>query len=323
MKTIRVASLFSGIGGIDLAFEQTGFSIVWANEIDHYACKTYRYNFPNNLIYEGDIRNIDKSSIPDFDVLTAGFPCQSFSVCGKQKGFQDERGNLFFQIVDVIDVKNPSVIFLENVANLVEHDHGRTFNVIHNELSSRGYFIRYIVADACEYGIPQHRTRTYIVAFKDEEQCNRFVFPEKIDLDKRIFDIIDKTQKQDDSYYLKEGTKQYAKMIAAITDSEQIYRFSDYGIQSSKDGISFTLKANMGTWYDRVPIIKDCFGIRKITPHECLALMSFPKEFGFPKDVERKSAYKQCGNSVVVLVIRRIAEQISEAYESVFLKYHL
>ena len=101
----------------------------------------------------------------------------TFSVCGKQKGFKDDRGNLFFQIVDVIDAKNPSVVFLENVANLVEHDNGRTFNTIHNELVSRDCCIRYLVADACDYGIPQHRMRSYIVAFQDEQQCNRFTFP--------------------------------------------------------------------------------------------------------------------------------------------------
>ena len=307
---MRVCSLFSGIGGIDLALEQEGFTTVWANEIDPDTCKTYRFNFPNNNLVEADIRSVNKESLPDFDVLAAGFPCQPFSICGKQKGFQDDRGNLFFQIVDVIDAKKPSVVFLENVANLVDHDRGRTFNIIHNELSSRDYYIRYSVVDACNYGIPQHRTRSYIVAFKNEKKCNQFVFPGKVTLEKKIIDIIDRTRKVDESYYLRVDTYQYVKMLAAIKDVEQIYRFSDYGIQASKDGISFTLKANMGTWYDRVPIIKDHFGIRMLTPKECLDLMGFPKSFSFPDNLESKSAYKQCGNSVVVPVIRRIAEQI-------------
>ena len=304
---MRTCSLFSGIGGIDLAFEQAGFTTVWANEIDSEACKTYRYNFPDNTLIEADIKTIKKTTIPDFDILTAGFPCQPFSVCGNQKGFQDDRGNLFFQITDVIDAKKPKFVFLENVANLVEHDHCKTFNVIHNELVSRDYYIRYMVEDACDYGIPQHRTRTYIVAFKDKE---KFLFPEKITLDKRVFDIIDRTHKQDEVFYLKEDMPQFKKMAAAIKDEEQIYRFSDYGIQSSKDGISFTLKANMGTWYNRVPIIKDYFGIRKITPEECLALMGFPKEYKFPKNITQTSAYKQCGNSVVVPLINSIAKNI-------------
>lgn len=310
MSYLRTVSLFAGIGGIDLAFQKAGFQTIWANEIDHDACKTYRHNFPDNDLVEADIRMVEKSSLPDFDVLTAGFPCQPFSICGKQKGFRDDRGNLFFQIVDVIDAKKPSIVFLENVANLVEHDRGRTFNTIHNELVSRGYFIRYLVADACDYGIPQHRTRTYIVAFKDEEQCNRFAFPDKVKLNKQIFDFIDRSVKQDDRFYLKQGTYQYNKILKAITDDKQIYRFSDYGVQSSENGISFTLKANMGTWYDRIPMIKDNFGIRKITPEECLALMGFPAGFQFPVDVHEKNRYKQCGNSVVVPVIKMIADQI-------------
>lgn len=146
---MRVCSLFCGIGGIDLAFTQAGHEIVWANDIDKYACMTYRHNFP------------------DFNILAAGFPCQPFSVCGKQKGFSNERGNLFFEIRKVIDAKHPAIVFLENVANLTEHDHGKTFNLIHNEFAGRGYFICYLIADACDYGIPQHRTRTYIVAFSD------------------------------------------------------------------------------------------------------------------------------------------------------------
>lgn len=309
---MKVCSLFAGIGGIDIAFAAAGFSVVWANEVDSSACKTYRLNIPDAALAEGDIRKISKSDIPDFDVLTAGFPCQPFSVCGKQEGFRDDRGNLFFQIIDTIDAKNPEVVFLENVANLVEHDKGRTFNVIHNELVSRGYLIRYLIADACDYGIPQHRTRTYISAFKSESACGRFEFPDKIPLEKHIFDLIDKSRKANDIYYLQPDSEQYRRMSEAITDENQIYRFSDYGIQKSKDGISFTLKANMGTWRDRVPIIKDDFGIRKITPYECLALQGFLDGFKFP-GCSMTQAYKQCGNTVVVPLVTQIAKRIAES----------
>ena len=310
MSNLTVGSLFAGIGGIELGFEQAGFRTLWSNEIDKDACITYSYNFPNVKLYEEDIRKLDVSKLEYVDVLTAGFPCQPFSVCGNKKGFDDERGNLFFEIMRIVDTIQPPIVFLENVANLTEHDNGRTFNIIHNELISRDYFIRYLVADACDYGVPQHRTRTYIVAFKSQEACEQFEFPQKCELEKRMFDIIDKSTKIDERYYLKPGTYQYNKMVYAINDEEQIYRFSDYGIQSSKDGISFTLKANMGTWRDRIPIIKDNYGIRKIAPYECLALQGFPKDYRFP-NIPLNSAYKQCGNSVVVPVIRRIAEQIA------------
>lgn len=309
---MTIGSLFAGIGGIELGFEQVGFRTIWANEIDTDACVTYRHNFTDIKLFEKDIRNLDISQLECVDVLTAGFPCQPFSVCGNKKGFKDERGNLFFEIMRVADAIHTPVIFLENVANLTEHDNGRTFNVIHNELVARDYFIRYLVADSCNYGIPQHRTRTYIVAFKSHEACEQFEFPEECKLEKQIFDIVDKSAKVDERYYLRPGTYQYNKMINAINDETQIYRFSDYGVQSSKDGISFTLKANMGTWRDRIPIIKDNYGIRKITPYECLALQGFPKEYRFP-NIPLNSAYKQCGNSVVVPIIRRIAEKIINA----------
>lgn len=303
----KVCSLFAGIGGIDLAFEQAGFEVAWANEIDKDACSTYRHNFPNTVLVEDDIRNINAENIPDFDVLTAGFPCQPFSVCGNKKGFEDDRGNLFFEIMRIVDKKKPAIIFLENVANLTEHDNGKTFNRIHNELSERDYTIRYIIADACNYGIPQHRTRTYIVAFKNFEMCNRFRFPEEQRLRNHLFDVIDRSIKVDDKFYLDKNSVQYQKMKTAITDENQIYRFSDYGIQKSKDGICFTLKANMGTWYNRVPIMKDDFGIRTITPKECLALQGFPVSFDF-SNIPMKSMYKQCGNTVVVPIVYKISK---------------
>lgn len=305
-KELKVGSLFAGIGGIDLGFIQAGFEVSWANEIDADVCKTYRHNFPNSTLIEGDIRNLDVKVLKKVDVLTAGFPCQPFSVCGNQKGFKDSRGNLFFEIMRIADELRPPVIFLENVANLTEHDNGRTFNVIHNELASRDYFIRYLIADACDYGVPQHRTRTYIVAFKSKESCDKFKFPEKCKLEKRIFDIIDRAQKADDKYYIAVESKEYKRLNSAMKDSNQIYRFSDYGIQESKDGICFTLKANMGIWKNRVPYIRDDFGIRTITPTECLALQGFPKEFCFP-DIPESSMYKQAGNSVVVSLIKKIA----------------
>lgn len=311
----KVCSLFAGIGGIDLAFQQAGFEIIWANEIDKDACKTYRYNFPDTVLTECDIRKVNTDDIPNFDILAAGFPCQSFSVCGNRKGFADERGNIFFEIMRISDAKKPKIIFLENVANLTEHDNGKTFNRIHNELSERDYYIRYLIADACNYGIPQHRTRTYIVAFKDYEMCNGFPFPEEQPLKKHIFDIIDRSVNAEDKFYLLENSAQYQKMKDTITDENQIYRFSDYGIQKSKDGISFTLKANMGTWYNRVPIIKDNFGIRTITPQECLALQGFPKPFDFP-DISMKSVYKQCGNTVAVPLVNSIAKQINKSLNS-------
>lgn len=295
--------LFAGIGGIRLGFDQAfgdEIETVFVSEWDEFAQKTYKANFRDSFEIAGDITKIDKTAIPDFDILAAGFPCQPFSVCGKGKGFADPRGNLFFEIGQTIDAKRPSVVFLENVANLIEHDGGRTFDIIHKELAGRDYYLRYLVADACEYAdVPQHRTRTYLLAFSDKEKCERFRFPEKRPLTKQIRDILDFTKKADDSFYLHPDDYGYDRMKEAIKDDRQIYRFSDYGVQSGKDGISFTLKANMGTYPNRVPVIKDKFGIRRITPMECLALQGFPPSFTFPTTVPLREQYKQAGNAVI------------------------
>lgn len=307
---MKVASMFSGIGGIDLGFQQAGFDVVWANEFDKDAATTYRLNFGEDHLVEGDIRSVDPSDIPDFDVLVVGFPCQPFSKMGFQRGFNDPRGTLFFQIVRIAEAKRPSVIFLENVANLLEHDAGKTFLTAYNALVPLGYAFRYKVMDAMEYGnIPQQRTRIFIVGFLDYDQCRRFSFPEPIDLMVDMNDLLDRHSRHDKAYYYTEESPYYETLKRIVTDDRALYKIYDSGVSRKRHYFCPALTANMGTYPDRVPIILDDFGIRKITPYECLALQGFPKSFRFA-NIPMNSAYKQCGNSVVVPVIRRIAEQI-------------
>lgn len=193
MSKPTVVSLFSGIGGIDIAFEQAGFEIIQAVEFDKHCCITYRRNLTAPLV-EADIRSV--KSIPKADVLAAGFPCQPFSVMGYQRGFQDPRGNLFFEIARLADEMKPSVIFLENVKNLISHDRGRTFMTIHGTLAKLGYYIKFAVLDASTHGnIPQERSRTFIAAFLNTEQMNQFAFPEEIPLTVGVNDIIDRSVK--------------------------------------------------------------------------------------------------------------------------------
>ena len=313
---MKVCSLFSGIGGIDLAFQQAGFDIVWANEFDRDAAKTYRYNFGDEHLVECDIKSVKSKDIPDFDVLVAGFPCQPFSIAGKQKGFDDPRGNLFFEIARIARDKRPQVIFLENVANFLEHDDGKTFLTIYNALVPYGYTFKYRVMDAIEYGnVPQHRTRIFIVAFLDYEKCESFEFPDKQKLTVKLNDILVRNEKHDVSYYYTDTSVYYEDLNRIVTDKSAIYKIYDSGVSRKVHYVCPTLTANMGTYPDRVPIIRDDYGIRKITPYECLALQGFPKDYRFPK-IPMASAYKQCGNSVVVPMIRRIAENIKEVMEN-------
>ncbi len=311
---IKVGSLFSGIGGIDLGFVQAGFDIEWANDIDPAACMTYRHNFPNTYLIEGDVCDIDPCTLPNIDVLVAGFPCQSFSIMGYQRGFKDPRGNLFFEIARFIDMKKPRVVFLENVKNLIEHDNGKTFLAIYNTLAQLGYSVKYKVMNATDVNIPQNRARIFIVAFRDIADCDHFVFPDAVPLKATIDDVVERSLKQDDIYYYGSSNQYFKELNAKIVDKTGIYRIDDSGVAMRKWNICPTLKANMGTYPDRVPIIRDDFGIRKLTPYECLALQGFLKNYRFPK-IPMASAYKQCGNSVVVPVIRRIAEKIKEVLE--------
>ena len=308
---MKVASLFAGIGGIDLAFEQLGHEIVWANEKDKYAATTYRKNFPGICLIEDDIRNTCTSQIPNMDILTAGFPCQSFSVMGYQRGFKDPRGNLFFEVARIADERHPDVIFLENVRNLLKHDNGKTFAVIHDTLSKLGYYIKYKVMSPHEYAnIPQIRERIFIVAFRNFDTYDAFEFPKPVPLVKTINDIIDYTERHHNIYYYSNKSKYYRLLNERMTDKEVIYRIDDWGVAHEKWIICPTLKANMGTYPDRVPLVRDAFGVRRLTPYECLKFQGFPESFKLP-NMPLNEVYKQCGNTVCVKIVSNIIKQIA------------
>lgn len=308
---MKVGSLFSGIGGIDLGFAQAGFEIAWAIENNHASCETYRANFKDTLLIEQDIRKVNAEELPHIDVLAAGFPCQSFSVGGKQQGFHDDRGNLFFEVARFIMVHNPRYVFLENVANLVQHDNGHTFHVIYNTLIEYGYFIRYRVMRASEYGnIPQIRDRIYIVAFREIEDCDSFSFPEPVELIIQISDIIDRSKRVRDVYYYTDNEPFSVTAQQIVQRKDSIYRVYHSSIKITQNHMCPTLTASMGTQRNQVHLIRDDYGVRKLTPRECLRFQGFPDTFGFPKTTTLDNAYKQIGNSVCVPVIKAIAKQI-------------
>ncbi|GAB6169550.1 DNA (cytosine-5-)-methyltransferase [Clostridium carnis] len=307
----KVASMFAGIGGICLGFKQAGAKMVWANEIDKYACITYRENFGNEYLVEGDIHSIDANEIPYIDILTSGFPCQAFSIAGYRKGFDDERGNLFFETLRVIKVKKPRAFIIENVKNLVSHDGGKTFRIIKDALIQEGYHIRYQVLNSMEFGnVPQNRERIYIVGFLNKEECDKFYFPEPVELTNSISDIVNKEVKMDDKYYYTSSSKYYDDLKDTITKEDTIYQLRRVYIRENKSNVCPTLTANMGTGGHNVPLIKDNYGIRKLTPKECLTFQGFPKEYKIPNNLSNGQVYKQAGNSVSVPVIKRVAEKM-------------
>ena len=306
----KIGSLFAGMGGIDLAFQNIGGEVVWANEIDQYACSTYRLNFPRTRLFQGDIKNLNPNNLEDIDIITAGFPCQSFSSVGLGGGFNDTRGNLFFEIARIVKEKQPRVIFLENVANLEKHDDGKTFNIIHATLCELDYYIKYRIMNAKDYGnIPQQRNRIYIIAFRNIEDMNEFKFPEELPLKRTTFDLLVKT-KVADKYYLDNHRK--SKMIFQTVQPNYIYRFTDWGISKSKIGICPTLLAAMGSKFERIPFFKDGYSIRLLTPRECARLQGFPESYKLSDKYENQ-VYKQIGNSVAIPVVQRIAKNLIEA----------
>ena len=307
---IKVCSLFSGIGGIDLAFQQAGFDIVWSNEKDAAACNTYRCNFSHTKLVENDIRSINASDIPIFDVLVAGFPCQSFSTAGFQKGFRDPRGNLFFEIIRVIKSHRPKIVVLENVENLIEHDDQKTFLRIFNELAECGYAVKYKTLQPFEFaGIPQRRKRIFIVAFKSIELCDNFSYPAECKDKKTIFDIIDFSQKQHQSYYYDSTYINFVNLESSVQKGK-IYSIRNDGSVYCSNQICPTLIAGMGKFPDRIPVVRDDFGIRKLTIRECLRFQGFPETFNISRAVSIEDAYKQVGNSVCVPVVQKIASEI-------------
>lgn len=307
---MTVVSMFAGIGGICLGFKQAGFEIIWANEKDAAACRTYRYNFGSEYLVEGDIRKIDMNRLPKADVLAAGFPCQSFSIGGREKGFNDPRGQLFFEVVRAIEAIQPPVVFLENVENLMEHDGGRTFQVIYTSLVELGYILRYQPMATHEYAnIPQTRRRIYIVAFRDYDMCQKFLFPEPVPLTASVAQFLDKNEEQHEVYYYRAEDEYEEYIRSNVTDLRYLYRVFNGSVRKLTNGKCPTITASMTTPRNAA-VLKDAWGVRRLTLRESLRFQGFPQEFYFPNTIKLQDAYKQIGNSVSVPVIRSIAMQI-------------
>jgi DNA (cytosine-5)-methyltransferase 1 len=318
-KTYTVGSLYSGIGGVCLGFQQSGAKVLWANEFDKNACVTYRLNFTHHL-YEQDVYTLDSKTVPKVDILTSGFPCQAFSIAGYQKGFKDSRGNHFFETLRFINHIKPKAILLENVKNLKSHDKGNTFNVIKDFILNSGYSFISKVLNTKDFGdIPQNRERIFMIGFRDEDYSDDFTmnpsaicsqnfkFPDQIPLTKTIQDLFER--KKVDKCFFYDNTYMYDELKKEMTKRDTVYQWRRMYVRENKSNVCPTLTANMGTGGHNVPLIKDQYGIRKLTPRECIRFQGFPESYHLP-DIARTQLYKQIGNSVTVPLIKRIAEEI-------------
>jgi len=304
---MTVAGLFAGIGGIEKGFMNAGFSIKWANEIDKNAVRTYKHNY-SHKIYDCDLKKLNEKEVEKVDILTGGFPCQAFSIAGYRKGFHDDRGNVFFEILRFIDELEPSIVFLENVKNLKSHDKGNTYAVIKSSLKQRGYFIKDEIINSSDY-LPQNRERIYIVAFKDEQTYKAFRFPKG---NKRTLAIKDIVKKDADARFYYTTSKYYEQLKKEMVNKNTIYQWRRVYVRENKSNLCPTLTANMGTGGHNVPLVIDSKDIRKLTPEECASFQGL-EHIKFPKDLALSHRYKQIGNSVTVPVIEAIAKEIKKA----------
>ena len=283
--TYKFIDLFAGIGGFHLALHNLGAECVYASEWDEHARKTYELNFKSispelfeSGNYVGDITKIDKNAIPDFDILCAGFPCQPFSQAGHKLGFDDTRGTLFFDIAEIIRIKQPQAFFLENVRGLFKHDEGKTFQVIKNTLTiDLGYSLHYSIVKASEHGLPQHRPRLFMVGFKNPE--TPFEYPAKRELEFNMSDVMQGKVDREVGFTLRVGGGR-----SPIDDRRN---WDGYIVDGE---------------------------VRRITPDEGKRMQGFPDDFEFP--VSNSEALKQLGNSVAVNAIQDWAESLIRSLEN-------
>ncbi len=298
--------LFAGIGGIRIPFQELGGKCVFSSEWDSFAQKTYRVNFGE--IPSGDITKIDAKTIPNFDVLLAGFPCQPFSQAGLKKGFSDTRGTLFFDIERIIAEKRPKAFLLENVKQLQGHDKGNTLKVIIEHLKKLNYTVDYKVLRAADFGLPQNRERLYIIGFnKDIFKLPKnftFEYPNPIYSKTRLGDILE--TKIDDKYTISD--KLYEGHLRR--KQEHIAKGNGFGFSLFNENSPYTNTLSARYYKDGSEILieQKNKNPRKLTPRECARLQGFPECFIIP--VSDTQAYKQFGNSVAVPVVRAIAKHL-------------
>lgn len=299
----KAIDLFAGIGGIRLGFERAfgkTIEFVFASEIDKYACETYYANFGEKPC--GDITKIDEKNIPPFDILLAGFPCQAFSVAGLRKGFEDTRGTLFFEIARILKHHKPKVVFLENVKGFKNHDKGTTFKVIKETLEELGYKIFSQVLNAKDFGVPQNRERIYIIGFLDSDV--EFEFPEKIEKEMKVFDIL---EKEVDAKYTISDKLWAGHQKRKIEHREKGNGFG-YSLFDENSKYTSTISARYYKDGSEILIKQKDKNPRKLTPKEASRLQGFGDDFKIvASDMQ---AYKQFGNSVAVPVIEQLAKRI-------------
>lgn len=316
LKGYNYIDLFAGIGGFHLAMNSFGAECVFASEWNTSAANVYEKNF--GIKPFGDITKIDASEIPEHDILCGGFPCQAFSISGKQKGFEDTRGTLFFDIARIVKHHMPKIVFLENVKNLAKHDKGNTLRIIVNTFDDLGYKVNFEVLNASDYGLPQNRERIFIVCFRKDLNIDNFSFPNPSKKFVSLNEILE------DKPNAKIITRPDIKIHKTFTPQSNIFgeielpnKPVQIGIVNkggqgeriySTYGHACTLSANGGGAGSKTGIYNVNGILRKLSPRECARIQGFPDSFIL--DEVQGQAYKQFGNSVAINVLKEIIKEI-------------
>ena len=309
---MRVVSFFAGCGGLDLGFEQAGFQVVWANELDQSVRDTYIRNHPNTKLVLSDINNVRPEEIPDCDGFIGGPPCQSWSVAGKQRGLNDERGRLFLTYIDFIKEKNPKFFLIENVKGMLDTKFSDVFQDFINRLSSAGYDVKWKLLDAVNYSIPQNRERVFLIGFRKELNIN-YVFPlptstELVTLSKAIGDITEYPVRYSGMEKVVVNTQRSNHDVLATDFGSFYYRGNrrrgwqqpSFTIHATADNIQLHPSSPKMMFYghENWDFQKDKMSqYRRLSVRECARIQTFPDSFIFDSD-DIKATYKMIGNAV-------------------------
>ena len=321
LKGYTFIDLFAGLGGFRLALESLGAKCVYSNEWDKPAQEVYKMNFGETP--EGDITKVDEKTIPDHDILCAGFPCQAFSISGKRLGFEDSRGTLFFDVARIVKEKKPKVVFMENVKNFASHDNGKTIEVVKNTMNELGYSFDYKVLNALDYGIPQKRERVYMVCFRNDLNIEDFQYPEPFKLERHVEDFLLDDNEEIEKLYIDRPDTYYNDTVDDTYSNKSVrLGIINKGGQGeriySAKGIAITFSAYGGGVFAKTGGYLVNGRPRKLHPRECARLMGFPDTYKISPN--KNQAYKQFGNSVVVDVLQYVASEIGFALMSSNLK---
>lgn len=310
LKSYRFIDLFAGLGGFRLALESFGAECVYSSEWDKAAQDVYEKNFGDRP--DGDITKVNEAAIPQHDIICAGFPCQAFSISGKQRGFEDSRGTLFFDVARIAKKHKPKILFLENVKNFASHDNGNTLRVVKTTLEELGYDVYYKVLNSVKYGVPQKRERIYIVCFRKDLGITNFEFPKPFPLTRHVEDIL-----EEESAVKPLDQEKYPVTYNNIVDdaySDKMIRLGTVNkggqgerIYSTK-GIAATLSAYGGGVFAKTGGYLVNGVPRKLSPRECARVMGYPDTYVMAEN--KNQAYKQFGNSVVIDVLQYIVAEI-------------